>query len=473
MKKAFISASIPYVNGAPHIGHALELVQTDVLARTHRMLGYDTLLTFGTDENAQKNIESAEKAGVSVEAFVEKNSTEFAHVKDVLNISIDRFVRTSSPAHRASAQKLWQLCQEDIYKKSYTGLYCVGCETFYREGECPDNVCPLHHRALESVTEENYFFRLSRYERQIAEAISTRVVRIEPSYRMTELLNFIGKGLEDFSISRPTTRVKGWGIPVPGDDDHRMYVWFDALVNYLTALGFGGDEKDYDHFWKQNPKRIHVIGKDIIKFHAIYWIGMLLSAKILLPTHEYVHGFLSVDGQKMSKSLGNVISPAELVRTWGVDPVRYYLLREIPSFADGDFSASRMREVYDSDLANELGNLLSRVTTLAASDGIQMSQTHFELDEHIADHAKHARFDAALTLLWERIKVMNREINTVEPWKKTPDARREILTSWLLRLGQTARDLTPFMPETAEAIRARTTGLIQKHPPLFPRITSV
>jgi methionyl-tRNA synthetase len=367
----FLSTSIPYVNARPHIGFAFECVQSDVLARLFRQAGEDVYFTTGTDENALKNIESAEKAGKPVQEFVDENAKVFVELCKSLNISNDTFIRTTSAEHKLGAQKLWTLSAKDIYKKTYSGLYCVGCETFYEDGEFPENICPNHNRKLELVEEENYFFALSRYQAQIEDLLATDKLAIFPAYRKEELLNFVRKGLQDFSISRPTKRMKGWGVPVPGDDTQRMYVWYDALSNYITALGFGSDnEVLYQKYWTNAETRIHVIGKDIIKFHGIYWPAMLMSAGLPLPTHLFTHGFITVDGQKMSKTLGNVIDPFVLVEKYGLPATRYYLAREVPMHDDGDYSDHRMRQLYTADLANELGNLLSRSIAIAAKDGI-------------------------------------------------------------------------------------------------------
>lgn len=474
MKKAFITTSIPYVNGRPHIGHALELVQTDTLARAYRIAGYDTYFLTGTDENAQKNVESAEKAGLPTQQLVDENSKRFQDLATPLNLSYDQFIRTTDEKHIKGAQEFWLRCKEDIYKKTYTGLYCVGCEAFYKDGEFPDNICPNHNRKLEEVSEENYFFSLSKYQDQILSIILKDTVEITPQTRKNEIVNFIKRGLEDFSISRPASRMKNWGIPVPGDENQRMYVWFDALTNYITALDFATQGNLFDRYWQENDLKIHVIGKDIIKFHAIYWIGMLLSANLPLPDKEYVHGFISVKGQKMSKSLGNVIDPCEMVARYGSDAVRYYLLREIPSLSDGDFSEDRMKQLYESDLANELGNLISRVTTLASKDGIvmqQLSDSAIQQDNtKLTELLIYFRFNEVLEKIWGEIRAINRDINEKEPWKLEAAHRGEILQSWLQSLNAISIRLRPLLPNTAEKIEIATTGKIEKIAPLFPRI---
>ena len=474
MKKAFITTSIPYVNGKPHIGHALELVQTDTLVRAFRAAGYDAYFLTGTDENAQKNVESAEKAGVPTQHLVDENSKRFQDLATPLHLSFDQFIRTTSEKHIKGAQNFWKLCEKDIYKKTYTGLYCVGCEAFYKDGEFPDNICPNHNRKLEEISEENYFFALSRYQEHILDIIVHNKIEIAPESRKNEIVNFIKKGLEDFSISRPATRMKNWGIPVPGDENQRMYVWFDALTNYITALDFFTEGDLYKKYWLDNDLKIHIIGKDIIKFHAIYWIGMLLSANLPLPNKEFVHGFISVKGQKMSKSLGNVIDPFEMVKIYGTDAVRYYLLREIPSLSDGDFSEDRMKQLYESDLANELGNLLSRLTTIAAKDGITIqplsNSAIQQYNDKLTELLINFRFHEVLEKMWEQIRAINKDINVKEPWKLAADDRKEMLRGWLNTLNHISINLQPLLPETAKKIRTATTGKIEKIQPLFPRI---
>ncbi len=361
MKKPFfISLAIPYVNAAPHIGHILEHVQGDAVARYQRLLGKDVFFLFGSDENSLKNVQAAEKAGQPVAAFVEEHAKHFSNLKSALNLSIDDFIRTTEERHIVGAQKLWSLCKkEDIYKKRYKGLYCVGCEAFYTPDELINGLCPEHKRPLEEIEEENYFFKLSNYQKQIQELIASDALRLVPEGKKNEMLAFIGRGLEDFSISRSKERAHGWGVAVPGDPSQIMYVWFDALSNYINALDFGSNEKLYKKYWVQGKHRevVHVIGKGIARFHAIYWIGMLLSAEQPLPTEEFIHGYITVNGEKISKSLGNVIDPYDVIGKYGVDPVRYYLLGAIPSYDDGDFSTERFEEFYTAHLANGIGNI--------------------------------------------------------------------------------------------------------------------
>lgn len=468
----FLSTSIPYVNARPHIGFAFECIQSDVLARLFRQAGEDVYFTTGSDENALKNIESAEKAGKPVQDFVDENAEVFVELCKSLNISNDTFIRTTSAEHRIGAQKLWTLSAKDIYKKTYSGLYCVGCETFYEDGEFPGNICPNHNRKLELVEEENYFFALSRYQAQIEDLLATDKLTIFPAYRKEELLNFVRKGLQDFSISRPTKRMKGWGVPVPGDETQRMYVWYDALSNYITALGFGSeDEALYQKYWTNAQKRIHVIGKDIIKFHGIYWPAMLMSAGLPLPTHLFTHGFITVDGQKMSKTLGNVIDPFALVEKYGLPATRYYLAREVPMHDDGDYSDHRMRQLYTADLANELGNLLSRSVAIAAKDGMIIEE-HVMVRQAHHDTIKDSlfKYQDILASVWTQVKEINKSFNESEPWSKDAGTRASFMRETLQKLNQIGLALQPFLPDTAEEIIHRTHGKIEKISPLFPRI---
>ena len=340
MKRFYISTAIPYVNGSPHIGHALEMIQTDAIARFRRFqLGTDQVFALtGSDENSLKNVRAAEEAGEDVDFFVEEHANEFRGLIAILGCSFDDFIRTREDRHMKGAQKLWSACKpEDVYTKMYRGLYCVGCEAFYTEKEVPDGACPEHKKPLEIVEEENYFFKLSNYQTQLETLIANDTVRIVPETRKNELVNFIRQGLEDFSISRSQERARHWGVPVPGDDTQVMYVWFDALSNYITALGYADDAELYKKFWVENDARVHVIGKGILRFHAVYWPAMLLSAGIPLPHELFVHGYITVEGEKISKSLGNVIHPKDLVDTYGTDAVRYFLLREIPPHGDGAY----------------------------------------------------------------------------------------------------------------------------------------
>ncbi|HVA82537.1 MAG TPA: methionine--tRNA ligase, partial [Candidatus Aquilonibacter sp.] len=359
-RKFYITTAIPYVNAAPHIGHALEFVQADAIARYMRVSGYDVFLTTGADENSLKNVQAAEKLGITTNQLIDRNAQAFREMAGKVNLEFEAFARSSiKEEHWAGVEKIWNLCNKsgDIYKKSYKGLYCVGCEQFYTEKELDNGLCPEHKTRPELVEEENYFFRLSKYQKQIEELIVSGKLRIIPDNRKNEVLTFIREGLEDFSVSRSVKRAKGWGVPVPGDPSQIIYVWFDALGLYLTGIGYGRDEAKFAKWW---PADLHVIGKGIIKFHALYWPGILLSAGIEIPKAILVHGYVTVEGQKMSKSIGNIVDPIAVVDKYGVDKIRYYLLKEIQTFEDGDFSEKTLIESINNELVGNIGNFIHR-----------------------------------------------------------------------------------------------------------------
>ena len=480
----YITTSIPYVNARPHIGHALEEVQTDVLARYQRQNGHDVRFLTGTDENSLKNVRAAEREGIPTAELVERNAAHFRALRGSLDLSFDDFIRTSAdPRHRAGVAKLWRACAQngDIYRRAYRGLYCVGCEKFYAEDELVDGLCPEHGVAPEVVEEENYFFRLSRYAGQLEQLIDSDQLRIVPATRKNEVLSFIRGGLADFSISRSRARARGWGIEVPGDPEQVTYVLFDALSNYITALGYATDGPDYQRYWVNSPRRGHVIGKNIIRFHAIYWPAILLSAGVPLPTDIYVHGFVTAGGHKIGKSAGNVVDPAELTERYGVDVLRYYLLREIPATGDGDYSQERLVRAYNTDLANGLGNLLSRTLGLlnryyagvAPAPGplepldcalVEAGeQLYARIDAALARFA----FDEALDAIWDVVAAANKYVVDAQPWALAkrraaePAAEARLATNLYVlteALRQIAVALQPFLPATAAAI-AEQLGL--------------
>ena len=363
----YLTTAIPYVNAAPHVGFALELVQADALARFYRLSGNDAWFLAGTDENSIKNVQAADAAGVSVSELVAHDASRFQALRENLDLSYCDFIRTSVDVrHTPGAEQLWKVCFEngDIYKRAYRGLYCTGCEQFYKPDELHAGRCSEHGTVPDQVEEENWFFRLSRYADRLREVYAERTVEIVPLSRRNEVLGWIEAGLEDFSISRSAKRARGWGIPVPDDPSQVIYVWFDALANYITALGYGTNEALLSRYWTDAASREHVIGKGITRFHAIYWPAILLSAGLPLPTRILVHGYVTVDGRKIGKSAGNAIDPAPLAVELGADALRYYLLRHIRSTGDGDFSYGRFRQAYDADLAGQLGNLARRVLSM-------------------------------------------------------------------------------------------------------------
>jgi len=471
MNKFYITTAIPYVNGLPHIGHSLEYFQADTIRHYHQIIGDETLLLSGADENALKNVQAAEKENVPVKEFLDRNSKIWRDIYESLGINLDVFQRGSDEKkHWPGVQKLWNLCLEngDIYKKSYTGLYCVGCESFKIEGELVEGKCSIHQTKPEEVTEENYFFRLSNYQDQLLKLIESNKFKITPANKRAEVLSFIKSGLEDFSISRSKERARGVGVPVPNDDDQVIYVWFDALNIYMTGIGFGWDDEKWKKWW---PADLHVIGKDINRFHTVYWPAMLLSAKLPLPQQILIHGFVNLKGEKISKSLGNVVSPQEMVDKFGLEPLRYYLLSQIPIDSDGDFTEERFKEVYNADLANGLGNLVARVARLCEKIEFEVSVEKEPISPEVAEKLSEYKFNEALALIWKEIEVVDREINQEEPWKLPVEDLQDNLADYVSEIIQIGTDLGPFLPETSQKILNQFSNKIKSGPALFPRIS--
>ncbi|MCF6276496.1 MAG: methionine--tRNA ligase [Candidatus Magasanikbacteria bacterium] len=465
MKNFYISTSIPYVNGEPHIGHSLEFIQADVVARYNRLLGKDVFFVSGTDENSLKNVQSANKDGKDVKDFVDEYSQKFQDLVKDLDISVDDFIRTTEDRHFKGAQKLWEtLNKDDIYKKKYKGLYCVGCEAFYNEDELEDGKCPEHKKEPEVIEEENYFFKLSKYADKIKELLNSKELQIIPENRKNEALSFIEKGLEDFSISRSIERAHGWGVPVPNDKSQIMYVWVDALSNYINALGFAEDSQKYKDFWiqeGQDREVLHTLGKGISRFHVLYWIGLLLSAKIPLPTQEFIHGYITINGEKISKSLGNVIAPKELVERYGADATRFYLLGAVSSFQDGDFSFDKCDEYYTAHLVNGIGNLTSRVLTMAEKYTKNLvpavKYDVFDTENFWVDYKKAIEnfdFQRAVKQINSLTAKVDGYISEQKPWEKAKAGEDVSGTVYQLLevLRHLAVALLPIIPSTAKQI---------------------
>lgn len=472
-KKFYITSAIPYVNAAPHIGHALEFIQTDTIARFHKHIGEDILMLCGADENALKNVQAAEKAGLPIQEFIDKNAKLFQALAEKLDVHFDVFQKGSDQTHHfVSSQKLWQLCKKagDIYKKSYKGLYCVGCEAFYTLDELNENGECFEHpgKKLEEVEEENYFFNLKKYGKKIKELLESGRLKVIPAKREHEVLSFLELGLNDISISRSNERANNWGVPVPGDDKQRMYVWFDALNIYQSGIGFGWDEKTYEKWW---PAEVHVIGKGITRFHAVYWPAFLLSAGLDLPKKIFIHEYFTVNGQKMSKTLGNVIDPFELIKKYGAEPLRYYFLAKFSPFSDGDFSEEKFKKAYNADLANGLGNLISRVSAMAKGFTFPVAQKkEMSLNVSLALKLQY-EFDHALDVVWDKIKQCDVAINQERIWDLKTHEKIKALSPLVIDIRQIAVDLSPFLPNTAEKILDQFKGpTIKSQPPLFPRI---
>jgi len=472
MKKYYITTSISYINGKPHIGHALEAVQADVLARYHRLKGDEVFFLTGTDEHGSKIAKLAKEQNATPERIAETNSAAFAELKNILGLSNSDFIRTSDKdRHWPGVEKLWgKLVEADaIHKDKYKGYYCVGCEAFITEKDLVDGKCPIHKAPPEIISEDNYFFDLSKYADQIKTKIKSKELEILPEGRAKEILNILDKGLDNVSFSRPKEKLS-WGVPVPNDPDHTIYVWGDALANYITGIGFGRDEDNFQKWWSESSENdiVHVIGKDILKFHAAIWPGMLLAANLPLPKQILVHGFISSDGHKMSKSLGNVVDPVEVVDKYGTDALRYYLLKEIPSTDDGDFSWKRFNEVYHGELADNLGNLISRVISMASkytgaktpkpTVGKEMYGSHiFNCVKNTKDYINEFKLDMAMKEIGGLIKVLNQYVDEKQPWVLYKEGKTEELNDVLYNLLESLRILSvllyPFLPKTSNNIR--------------------
>jgi methionyl-tRNA synthetase len=472
----YITTTIPYVNARPHIGHAQEFIYADSIARLCLSLGHRVVLQSGTDENAFKNVLAAKQAGEATISFVDRHSLAFQTLLRSLKLSSHTFVRTSLEPHRKGVELFWQrLKPEDLYEKSYQGLYCIGCEDFLTEQELNDGLCPDHKTSPQPVAERNLFFRLSRYQSQLEHLIASDQIRIVPAFRKNEVLQFIRRGLHDISLTRAATRSEHWGIRVPERPDQIIYVWIEALVNYLSGQGFGSHDS-WQNIWSEKTHKVHVIGKNVWKFHAVYWPALLLSAKLPLPNDIVIHGFLTSEGQKISKSLGNSIDPQDLIERHGVDSLRHYLLHGLSVFHDSDFSESRLSLLYEQDLANRLGNLVSRLIALRNRAGITLTPNYSS--NELWDTKNAALSSYALSectaQAWALIDSINRAINEQRPWEwlKSTDSRRlaEHLQIWFDQLRAATELLACVLPQAAERVSAVLSSPLETTvSPLFPR----
>ncbi len=465
----YITTTLPYVNADPHIGFVLELVQADAIARFARMQGQEVIFNTGTDEHGQKIYQKAIEAGVSAQEYCDDYAARFRKLGDTFHITNTHFTRTTDPAHISAAQEFWRRCRDAGYidKKEYDVKYCVGCELEKTDSELENGSCPLHpNLTIEHIAEENYFFKFSAFTEQLLSLYALRPDFVLPNFRLKEIHNFVRGGLEDFSISRLSSKMP-WGIPVPDDENHVMYVWFDALINYISVLGWPGENTDYKTAWPG----IQIAGKDNLRQQSAMWQAMLLAADLPLSKQIIIHGFITSEGQKMSKSLGNVVDPYALADQYGVDAVRYYLLAEIPSFDDGDFSDHRFKEVYNADLANGIGNHASRVTKLAEGMKLQNTETP-ELPEKVQAAMKRYESNHALALLRERLVQMSRDLDADQPWMiKDAAEKNTVMQKHLRALFEHAHALSIFLPHTAtQIIDTLSTESITKIPSLFVRL---
>lgn len=476
MKKFYVATAIPYVNAKPHIGNAMDYMLADVLARYHRQQGDEVFFGVGTDEHGTKIAAKAIEAGLTPQAYTDQMVPVFYDFIKKMEVDHTDFIRTTSPAHVKASQTIWAQLKDYIYKGTYEGLYCVGCEAFVtaKEATANNGVCPFHKKTYEKLSEENYYFKLSAFGDQIKQALQAGELKIVPKFREPEIVNLIEGGLEDISISRPKKHLS-WGVEVPGDPHHVMYVWFEALMNYVSILGYPDGEK-YHTFW---PADVQVIGKDIVRFHAAIWPAMLIALNIPLPKVLLIHGFVNVAGAKMSKTVGNVVDPIEVIDAYGIEAFRYFFLRHIPTVDDGDFTWEKFETAYNNELANELGNLVQRITTMIVryQDGVigdvpkpkhDAGLFHEEMDNF--------RFDRALDHIWMTVRELNVYLEEVKPWEvaKNGDTAhlQEILAYCVASLRQIAQHLTPFLPGASEAITKMFAGetLAKFSGVLFPKI---
>ena len=468
----YITTAIPYVNGVPHIGHAMDYCLADVCARYYKMCGDNVRLQVGTDEHGNKIFQKARELNIPVQEYVDTNADKFRKFVEKLNVSYTDFVRTTSTQHEQCVREIWQRLSDHIYKAEYKGWYCTGCERYVTEKEYKENngVCPDHLKAYEELKEDNYYYRVSDYKEKIRQAIETDEMKILPSFRKKEILKLI-EDTSDVSISRPTTQLT-WGVPVPGDDSQVMYVWMDALSNYITVLGY--PKESIDEWW---PATVQFVGKDILRFHAILWPAMLMGLGLPLPKVLLSHGMITSNGQKMSKSIGNVVDPVEVIDKYGLEAFRYYFLRHADTFADSDFSWDKYDEAYNNELANDLGNLVQRLTTLACKNGISIKdkKENPEFSKEYKELMEKYEFSKAFDLIWKKIQMLNKRIDDEKPWMlaKNGEVERldDCMVSMINDLLQVNYELAPFLPDTSSKIADLFLDNEIKVPaaPLFPK----
>lgn len=475
ISKFYITTAIDYINGKPHIGHSLEKVASDVLARYFRNKGVDTLFLTGTDEHGAKVAEYAKKAGLAEMEFANQTAAFFSFAWDSLQVSYDRFIRTTDEDHLKTVSILVTKMKENgyLYEGDYEGLYCIGHEAFLTEKDLVNGLCPDHQKAPELIKEKNWFLKVSEFTEEIKKKIQSDELLVWPVSRKHEILSLLEQGFNDIAISRPNV---AWGIPLPWDNNQTIYVWVDALINYVTGAGYSLDEVKYKKYW---PADVHVVGKDIAKFHCIIWPAMLLAAGLPLPKSVVTHGYLTVGNQKISKSIGNVIDPNDWVAKYGSDAVRYFLMREVPFDADGDVSEEKLKVRYEGDLANGLGNLVSRVTTLVEKylDGKipdnAVGDFHFDSTE-VSSLIENYKFHEALAKIWEWVAWANKTVDENKLWelgKTDLEKFGNVSKELIICIEMIARELYPFMPESsAKILEHLKQEKITKMEPMFPRV---
>jgi len=471
----YITTTLPYVNSKAHVGFATEIIRADVIARFKRILGHDVFFNTGTDEHGIKIFQKALELGKDTQEFVDGNAEHFKNLKNSLNLSWDAFTRTTDKHHKSSAQAFWKLCDERgfIYKKKYSGLYCVGCEMFVTEKELIEGNCPNHPtQKPEMLEEENYFFKYSEFGDELLKLYETGAVSVYPANRVNEIKQMVANGLEDFSISRLKEKMP-WGVPVPGDDEHVMYVWFDALTNYISTLGWPEDSEKFEKYWK-NGTPVQYCGKDNLQHQGARWQAMLLAGG-LPPTRDIVvDGFLTSGGQKMSKSIGNVIDPQDIVEKYGTDALRYFVLRELHPFEDSDFTIERFEEAYNAHLANGIGNLTNRILKMSEDnipEGVEVSDIDFP--KEYTDAFEVFNLQVATDIIWKKIGEIDEQIQNTQPFKVIKEDKEkgvEIIKELVQKLYEVSILLSPIIPETAEKIQNSIKENKKPETPIFARL---
>ena len=469
MTRRYITTAIPYMNGRPHIGHAMDCCLADVCARYYRLLGDEVRLQAGTDEHGSKIDQKAKEVGVPTQEYVDGNAKKFRDFISELDISYTDFIRTSDQEHKERVQKIWKKLADHIYLAKYEGWYCTGCERFITQKEYDENngICPDHQKPYEKLEEENYYYRISDFKEQIRQAIETNEMLILPDFRRKEILKLLEES-PDVSISRPKSQL-AWGIPVPDDDSQTMYVWLDALSNYITVLNY--PDKDISEWW---PAIAQFVGKDILRFHAIIWPAMLLGLGLPLPKVIVSHGMVLSDGQKMSKTIGNVVDPMDVINQYGIDAFRYYFLRHIDTFADSDFSWEKFENAYNNELANDFGNLVQRLAILMTKNHVECIVEDIELPDDYKNMMQSFEFSRAFDYVWERVQDLNKRIDDEKPWVLAKNGDVSGLTKCLQTLAYDLlvvnKMILPFLPSAAEKVQDVFGGGEIKPPkePLFP-----
>ncbi|HAI22913.1 TPA: methionine--tRNA ligase [Candidatus Collierbacteria bacterium] len=470
MGKYYITTTLPYVNAEPHIGFAMEIVRADVMARLHRALGDDVFFNTGTDEHGQKIYQKAVELGIDPQKYCDESAAKFSVLKEALNLSYNSFVRTTDEHHIKAAQEFWKLCDAkgDIYKKNYKIKYCVGCELEKTDSDLVNGKCPIHPQMeLEIREEENYFFRFSNYQERLLELYKNNPDFVQPDFRQNEMKIFVGGGLQDFSISRLKAKMP-WGVEVPGDSEQVMFVWFDALVNYISSLGWPENKAKFKEYWPG----VQICGKDNLRQQTAMWQAMLMSAGLPTSKQIVVEGFITSGGAKMSKSLGNVIDPLEYVEKYGTDAVRYFLTAELSVFEDSDITKERFEEAFQASLANGIGNLCARVAAMSEKEGLRVTSETLSIRKEVLEKLEKYRFDEAMALIWEEIKKADGLINQRQVWKLEGEKKIASLNELVKIIRQIGVDLVPFMPATSEKIMAQYgVEEIKKAENLFARLS--